>query len=161
LPTERGELTSIARRPPGQHTITPHLPVAGGADAVRFYCDVFEAEEIFRLSGPGGSLGHAELRIGDSTILVADEFPPAGAVGPATVGGASCQFMIYVDDANATVNRAVIAGATLLEPVSEKFYGARSGSVLDPFGHKWGIATQVEDVSPAELQRRASNLFGT
>jgi len=146
--------------PEGFHTATPYLIITNAARAIEFYQDVFGATELTRLATPDGKVGHAEIRIGDSRIMLADEFPEWDARSPQTIGGSAVHIMLYVEDVDAVVNRAVAAGAKLFKPVADQFYGDRSGSLTDPFGHKWTIATHKEDVSPEEMKRRATALFG-
>ena len=146
--------------PDGFHTATPYLIITNAAGAIEFYKKVFGATELSRLATPDGKVGHAEIRIGDSRIMLADEFPEWDARSPQTIGGSAVFIMLYVDDVDAVVNRAVAAGAKLFKPVEDHFYGDRSGSLTDPFGHKWTISTHKEDVPPEEMKRRASALFG-
>ena len=146
--------------PEGFHTATPYLIITNAARAIEFYKHVFGATELTRLATPDGKVGHAEIRIGDSRIMLADEFPEWDACSPQTIGGSAVHIMLYVEDVDAVVNRAVGAGAKLFKPVADQFYGDRSGSLTDPFGHKWTISTHIEDVSPEEMKRRASALFG-
>jgi PhnB protein len=143
--------------PDGYHVVTPYLIVQGAAGAIDFYKQVLGATELFRLAGPDGRLGHAELKIGDSHVMLADEFPEMGAVSPRTIGGSPVRLLVYVDDVDAIVSRAVAAGAKLVRPVADQFYGDRAGGIEDPFGHLWHIATHKEDVSPAEMERRAAS----
>jgi PhnB protein len=140
--------------PDGYHSITPYLVVKGGARAIEFYCRAFGATELMRMAEPDGRIGHAELRIGDSVLMLADEYPEIGARSPQTVGGAPVSILLYVPDVDATVARALEAGATLTRPVADQFYGDRTGGVTDPFGHVWYVATHMEDVSPEEMKRR-------
>ena len=140
--------------PDGYHSITPYLVVKGGARAIEFYRGAFGATELMRMAQPDGRIGHAELRIGDSVLMLADEHPEIGARSPQTIGGSPVSILLYVPDVDATVARAVEAGATLTRPVADQFYGDRTGGVTDPFGHVWYVATHVEDVSPEELERR-------
>jgi PhnB protein len=142
--------------PKGYHSVTPYLIVDGAARALDFYRQVFQAKERMRMPGPGGKVGHAEFAIGDSVIMLADEHPEMGARGPRAFGGSPVTIMVYVDDVDATVQGAVAAGARLVQTVSDKFYGDRSGTIEDPFGHKWHVSTHVEDVPPDELARRAA-----
>jgi PhnB protein len=144
--------------PDGYHSVTPYLIVDGGARAIDFYTRVFHARERMRMPGAGGKVGHAELTIGDSTIMLADEHPEMGARGPAAFGGAAVSLHLYVEDVDATVARALAAGARLLRPVEDKFYGDRAGTIEDPFGHQWHVSTHKEDVPPDELARRAAAL---
>lgn len=142
--------------PDGYHTATPYLVVDGAAKAIEFYARVFGATERMRMPGPGGKVGHAEIRIGDSVIMLADEHPEMGARGPRASGGAAVSLHLYVPDVDATVKRAVAAGARLLRPVEDKFYGDRMGTIEDPFGHHWHVSTHREDVPPDEMARRAA-----
>ena len=146
--------------PEGFHTATPYLIITNAARAIEFYKDVFGATELTRLATPDGKVGHAEIKIGDSRLMLADEFPEWDARSPQTIGGSAVHIMLYVEDVDAVVSRAVGAGAQLFKPVADQFYGDRSGSITDPFGHKWTIATHKEDVSPEEMKRRAAALFG-
>jgi PhnB protein len=142
--------------PDGYHTATPYLIVQGAARALEFYKQAFGATELMRFDGPGGRVGHAEIRIGNSPIMLADEHPEMGARGPRTIGGSPISILLYVEDVDACVARAVAAGATVRRPVKDQFYGDRSGMIEDPFGHVWSIATHTEDVSHEEMQRRAA-----
>ena len=141
--------------PEGYHTVTPYLIVNAGAKALDFYARAFGAIERLRIDA-GGKIGHAEITIGDSCIMLADEHPEIGALGPTTVGGSPVSLHLYVEDVDAVVARAVAAGATLVRPVADQFYGDRVGGVADPFGHRWFIATHKEDLSREELHRRAA-----
>jgi PhnB protein len=147
--------------PDGYHSATPYLIVDGGAKALDFYKRVFGATERMRMPGPGGKVGHAELSIGDSVIMLADEHPEMGARGPRAFGGSAVSLVLYVTDVDATVKTAVAAGAKLLRPVEDKFYGDRSGTIEDPFGHHWHVSTHKEDVPPDELARRAAAMAKT
>jgi PhnB protein len=140
--------------PDGYHSVTPYLTIKGAADAIEFYKDAFGATERMRMPGPDGKVAHAEVQIGDSVVMLADESVEMGGRGPLSIGGSPVTIMVYVEDVDATVARAVAAGATLTHPVSDKFYGDRSGGLQDPFGHKWHLATHTEDVSPEEMGRR-------
>jgi len=140
--------------PNGFHSLTPYLCVNDAARAIEFYGKVFDATLMMRLADAGGRVGHAELQVGDSVIMLADEHPEYGVRSPQSFGGSPVSLHLYVDDADAVVDRAVAAGATLLQPVADQFYGDRSGRVQDPFGHVWHIGTHKEDVSPAEVERR-------
>ena len=141
--------------PEGYHSVTPYLIVRGGAAAIEFYNKAFGAAELFRMPAPGGKVGHAEIKIGDSIIMLADEHPDMGYNGPQTIGGSPVSLMIYVEDVDTVFNRAVTAGATVKEALQDKFYGDRMGSVIDPFGHIWHLATHKEDLSMEEMERRA------
>ena len=139
--------------PDGYHSLTPYLVVKGAAAAIEFYKKAFGANERFRMPGPDGRVGHAELQFGDSVIMLADECPERGATAPQG-GGLPVSLYFYTDNVDAVVERAVSAGAKLKQPVTNQFYGDRSGSVEDPYGHTWYVATHVEDVTPDELQKR-------
>jgi PhnB protein len=140
--------------PDGYHTVTPYLYIKGAAEALEFYKKAFGATELFRMPMPGGRIGHAEIKIGDSPIMLADEHPEMGVRGPLTLGGTSSSIMIYVADVDARFQQAVAAGATIARPLKDQFYGDRSGTVTDPFGHQWTLATHVEDVPHDEMARR-------
>ena len=140
--------------------VIPYLSIDGAAEAIDFYSKVFGAEERVRMDAPGGKIGHAEIRIGDSVIMLADESLAMGARSARTIGGSPISLMVYVEDVDALVARAVAAGATLVRPVANQFYGDRTGGIDDPFGFHWYIATHVEDVPPDELERRAAKAMG-
>jgi len=131
-----------------------YLTVADASAAIDFYTAVFGAEETFRLKAPDGRLGHAELSLGGTSLLLADEFPEYGIDGPAKFGGSPVTLHVHVDSADETIERAVEAGATLDRPAEDHFYGERSGAVRDPFGHRWNIGHAIEEVTPEEMQRR-------
>ncbi len=143
--------------PEGYHSVTPYLIVTGAASAIEFYKHAFGAKELMRIPHPDGRVGHAELQIGDSRIMLADEFPEMGARSPMTLGGTPVGIQLYVDDVDAVTRRALAAGAKTLRPVKDQFYGDRSGTLSDPFGHQWTISTHKEDVSLEEMQRRAAS----
>jgi uncharacterized glyoxalase superfamily protein PhnB len=138
--------------PPGMHTITPHLVCAGAANAIEFYKEAFGAVEVDRLAGPDGKLMHAMLRIGDSALMLVDEFPEMGARGPQALGGTSVTIHLSVPDVDASFARAVKAGAAVRMPVMDMFWGARYGLVADPFGHQWSIATQVRNLTIEQIR---------
>lgn len=140
--------------PDGYHHVTPYLSVKGAAAAIDFYKKVFGAVEVVRMPQPDGRIGHAELKFGESYVMLADEFPEMNVVGPKTLGNTSVGLLLYVDDVDKTVERAVALGAKIVKPVQDQFYGDRNGTIEDPFGHKWTIAVHIEDVSPEEMQRR-------
>lgn len=142
--------------PDNYNSVTPYLIVDGAARAIEFYKQAFGATETVRMDGPDGRIGHAEIKIGDSHIMLADEHPEMGARGPQTIGGSPVSLLLYVEDVDATVNRAVEAGAKLTRPVKDQFYGDRTGGLEDPFGHAWYVATHVEDVAPEEMRKRAA-----
>ena len=148
----------VKTQPDGYHAITPYLVLDGATRAIEFYRSVFGATELARLDQPDGRIGHAELRIGDAMLMLADEAPAMGFRGPAAIGGTPVSLLLYVDDVDAVFARAVAAGATALRPVKDEFYGDRAGTLRDPFGHVWTVATHVEDVSPDEMQRRMASL---
>ncbi len=141
--------------PEGYRTATPYLIVQGAAEAIDFYKRAFGATEMLRMADPQGRVGHAEIRIGDSVIMLADEHPGMGYRGPRALGGSSVSILLYLEHVDTVFERAVKAGARALRPVTDQFYGDRSGTLEDPFGHVWTIATHVEDVPPEELKRRA------
>ena len=145
--------------PDGYHTVTPYLIVKDAASAIEFYKKAFGATEAMRLSEPGGRIGHAEIRIGDAPIMLSDEYPEMDVRSPQSLGGSPVLIHLYVDDVDALASRAVAAGAKLLRPVADQFYGDRSGTLTDPFGHRWMIATRKEDVSAAEMQKRYDALM--
>jgi PhnB protein len=141
--------------PDGYHTVTPYLIVSGAARALDFYKKAFGATELMRMPGPGDKVMHAEIKIGDSIIMLADEFPERNVRGPQSLGGTPVGIMLYLPDVDTVFNRTVAAGAKVEMPLTNQFYGDRSGTVVDPFGHKWTISTHVEDVPPAEMEKRA------
>ena len=145
---------------PLSQSVIPHLVVRDAASAISFYVRAFGARELYRLTEPGGKVGHAELQIGVSRFMLADEYPDFGAHSAATIGGSPVKLLVYVEDADAVTRQALAAGATELRPVKQQFHGDRSGMVLDPFGLSWTIATRVEHVTPDEMQRRFSAVFG-
>ena len=147
--------------PDGYATVTPYLYVRDAARAIDFYSKAFGAIELYRLANPDGRIGHAEILIGTSRIMLADEFPEMNVKGPQSLEGTSVSFLIYVEDVDAQFDRAIAAGATVLRPLKDQFYGDRSGSLADPFGHSWTIATHVEDVSPEEMQARVRSRYKT
>jgi len=146
---------SVKPIPEGYHSITPYLIIRGAARAIEFYKKAFGATELFRFSAPGGKIGHAEIKIGDSPIMLADEFAEMGYHGPQSLGGSPVSIMLYVEDVDAVFNQAVDAGATVKEALQDKFYGDRTGTLTDPFGHRWHVSTHKEDVSIKEMERRA------
>jgi PhnB protein len=142
--------------PDGYHSATPYLIVNDAAAAIEFYKKAFGATELMRMPKPNGKIGHAEIKIGDSPIMLADEAPEVGARSPRTIGGSPVSILLYVDDVDTTFTKAVNGGAKVQRPVADQFYGDRTGGVEDPFGHLWYIATHVEDVSPEEMKKRAA-----
>jgi PhnB protein len=149
-------MSKVSPIPQGYHSITPYLVIKGAAQAIDYYKKVFAATEVVRMNAPGGKVGHAELQIGDSRIMLADENPGMGQgyASAATIGASPVSLYLYVPDVDKVVERAVSAGAKTLKPVQDQFYGDRSGFIQDPFGHLWGIATHVEDVSPEQMKER-------
>jgi PhnB protein len=141
--------------PEGYHTLTPYLAVDNAAEAIEYYKKAFGAKERLRMETPDGGIGHAELDIGDSLVMLSDPFPQATTRPPKELGGTSASVFMYVEDVDAVVKRAVDAGATVTMEVADQFWGDRFGTVSDPFGHLWSIATHVEDVSPEEMAERA------
>ena len=141
--------------PDGYHTVTPYLAVDDAAEAIAYYKKAFGAKERMRMDAPGGKVGHAELEIGDSLVMLSDPFPQASTRPPKELGGTSVSVFLYVEDVDAVVKQAADAGATVTMEVADQFWGDRFGSVRDPFGHLWSIATHVEDVPPEEMAERA------
>jgi PhnB protein len=144
--------------PDGMHSVTPHLVCAGAADAIAFYEKAFGAVETVRMPDPQGKIMHAAVRIGDSTIMLADEFPDFGSFGPKALKGSPVVIHLYVDNADEFAARAVAAGARMTMPVSEMFWGDRYGQLEDPFGHRWSVATHVREVSPEEMRQAMQNM---
>ncbi|MGH8077971.1 MAG: VOC family protein [Lysobacter sp.] len=144
--------------PTGYHSVTPYLVVDNAAKALEFYQNALNAKELFRLPIPGKNggekIGHAEIKIGDSQVMLSDEYPDMDAVGPKTLGGTSASFMIYVEDVDKAFDQAIKAGGKPVQPVENQFWGDRTGTLLDPFGHKWTLGTHIEDVPPEEMQTR-------
>jgi PhnB protein len=147
--------TQVKPIPEGMHTVTPHLVCAGAADAIEFYKKAFNAVEMGRMAGPQGKLLHGAIRIGDSTVMLADEFPDWGSFGPKSLKGSPVTIHLYVEDVDAFVARAMAAGAKITMPLQDMFWGDRYGKLEDPFGHQWSVSTHVRDVSPAEMQQAA------
>ena len=146
--------------PDGYPQVTPYLCVDGAGAAIDFYVKVFGAVERMRMGGPDGKLGHAEVQIGSGLVMLSDEWPEMDILGPKAIGGSPVTVSVYVDDVDAVFATAVEAGATPLREPEDQFYGDRLGQFLDPFGHRWSVATHVEDVDPAEMQRRAAEHGG-
>ena len=147
-------MSSVKPVPDGYHTVTPYLIIDGAARALEFYREAFGATELMRMPGPNGRVMHAEMQIGDSRVMLADEFPDMGYRGPQAYGGTSVTLLLYVENVDAVFQQAVAAGAKVLRPLENQFYGDRSGTVGDPFGHIWSLASHVEDVSPEEMNAR-------
>lgn len=150
---------SVKPIPDGYHAVTPYLTVKGAAKAIEFYRGAFGAVERMRMPAPDGTVMHAEIDVGGSVIMLHDENPQWQALSPLSLGGSGSSIMLYVPDVDAVVQRAVSLGATLTMAVADQFYGDRCGNIVDPFGHKWTIATHVEDVPPEEMERRSKALF--
>jgi PhnB protein len=148
--------TKVSPIPAGYHSVTPYLIVKGAADAIEFYKKAFGATELFRMAQEDGRIGHAEIKIGDSPIMLADEFPEMKYFGPQTLGGSSVSILIYVDDVDTMYPQAISAGGKEMKPLQDQFYGDRSGTLTDPFGHVWTIATHMEDVTPEDIEKRLS-----
>ncbi len=151
-------IMSVRPIPDGYHSITPNLIVKGAAEAIDFYKQVFGATELMRCPMPGGAIGHAEIKIGDSPLMLADEFPDMNIRGPKSIGGTPLSLVLYVENVDEVFARAIAAGAKELRPLQNQFYGDRSGTLEDPFGHWWTIATHIEDLSPEEIERRMSEM---
>jgi PhnB protein len=160
FPQPTGRIPMVKPIPDDYPRVSASLSIDGAAAAIEFYQEVFGAEVRMRLDDPDGRVGHAELVIGDSVLMVADEYPEAGFVSPTTIGGTPVSFNVFVEDVDATFARAVALGGAELRPVEDQFYGDRSGQFEDPWGHRWGVSTRVEDVSPDELERRANRTMG-
>ncbi len=146
--------------PDGYPRVIPYLSVEGASAAIDFYTRVFGARERMRMPAPDGKIGHAELEIGDSLIMLADVFPDMGGQTPQELGGTPVTVMVYLENVDAVFDRAIAAGATVEREVQDQFYGDRAGQFVDPFGHKWFVATHVEDVSPEDMERRAAAAMG-
>ena len=146
--------------PEGYHSVTPYLIVNDGAAALDFYKRAFGAVEVMRMEGPNGKIGHAEIRIGDSHIMLADEVTEMGYRSPKTLGGSPISIMLYVEDVDTVVKQAVESGAKLVREVADQFYGDRTGGVEDPFGHQWYVGTHKEDLPLEEIKRRAAAMHG-
>ena len=144
--------------PEGYHSVTPYLVMDGAAEALEFYKKAFGATELMRMPAPGGRIGHAEILIGDSHIMLADEHPEQGHRGPKSIGGTPVGILLYVEDADSMFQTALSLGATQTRPVELQFYGDRMGALTDPWGHNWMLATHVEDVTPEEMERRMKEL---
>jgi PhnB protein len=153
-------MTKVKPIPAGYPRVTPYLCVDGASAAIEFYTAVLGATERMRIPSPGGRIGHAELEIGDSLIMLADEHPEMDVRGPRSIGGTPVTVSVYVEDVDRVFERALQAGARALRPVQDQFYGDRSGRFEDPFGHRWSVATHIEDVPPDEMARRAAKLMG-
>lgn len=151
-------MSKVRAVPEGMHSLTPHLICRGAAEALDFYARAFGAVELVRLPGPDGRLMHATLRIGDANLMLVDEMPEWGALGPLALGGTPVTLHLYVDDVDASFQRAVAAGATPKVPPADMFWGDRYGQVIDPYGHRWSIATHVRDVTPEQMLEAARKM---
>jgi len=153
-------MSKVPHIPKGYNTVTPYLVIKGASQAIEYYKKVFDATEIMRMPGPNGTVGHAELKIGDSMIMLADENPSMGQghTSATTTGGSPISLYVYMKDVDKVFERAIAEGAKILKPVQDQFYGDRSGFLQDPFGHLWGVATHVEDVSADEMKERMKKL---
>jgi PhnB protein len=149
-------MATVKPVPDGYHTLTPYLFIKGASEAIEFYKNAFGAIELGRMSQPDGKVAHAEIQIGDSRVMLSDEQPPMGALAPLTVGGSPVMLHLYVDDVDRMFSQAVRAGATIVRPVKDEFYGDRAGGLKDPFGHLWHISTHKEDLTPEEIEQRAA-----
>lgn len=149
-------MSKVSPIPQGFHTITPYLVIKGAAQAIEYYKKVFGATELVRMNGPDGKVGHAELQIGDSRLMLADENPQMGQghASATTIGSSPVSLYVYLPNVDDVIARASAAGAKVLRPAEDQFYGDRSGFIQDPFGHLWGVATHIEDVSPNEMKER-------
>jgi PhnB protein len=145
---------SVKAIPDGYYSLTPYLVCKGAAKAIEFYAKAFGAQEVVRMPGPDGSITHAEVKIGNSMLMLSDENKERGQLSPESIGGSPCSIMFYADDVDQVFNRAVAAGAKAEMPPADMFWGDRMGNIVDPFGHKWAIATHKEDVSPEEMEKR-------
>ena len=153
-------MSQVKKIPDGYHSITPNLIVKDGIKAIEFYKKVFGAKEIMRMTTPDGkAIAHAELRIGDSVIMLVDEFPQMKCLSPLSIGDTPVGLFLYVDDVDKTFNQAVSEGAKVLDPVKDQFWGDRHGIIEDPFGHRWSISTHIRDLSPEELKKAADETF--
>jgi uncharacterized glyoxalase superfamily protein PhnB len=141
------------------HEVFAYLRLRDAARAIDFYAEAFGAVEKFRLTEPSGRIGHAEMTLGDTTLMLSDEYPEFGIYGPESIGGTSFTLHLHVDDADALIRRAVTAGATVVRAAADQFYGERSGTIRDPFGHEWNIGHEIEQVSPEEMQRRYDEMM--
>lgn len=150
---------SACALPAGYHSVTPYLIVQASCEAIAFYGRAFGAVEVMRLDGPHGKVWHAEIQIGDARVMLADEHPELGFLSPQTLGGAGVSLLVYVADVDAVFSQAIAAGAVQLRPVQNQFYGDRSGTLRDPFGHVWSIATHIEDLSTEEICARSRELL--
>ena len=152
-------MAAVKPIPDGYPRVTPYLTIDGAGDAIDFYKKIFGATERGRMPGPDGRIGHAELQIGDSVIMMADVFPDMGAMDPTKLGGSPVTLTVYVEDVDKTFKAAIKAGAKELQPVEDRFYGDRAGGFEDPWGHRWNVQTHIEDVPPEEMEKRAAAMM--
>jgi len=157
--TAKPAKSNVKTIPDGYHSVPPYIIVDGASAAIDYYKKAFGAEERIRHAGPGGKVMHAEINLGNSIVMLADEFPEMGHKSPKTLGGTPTGICLYVNDVDTVFNRAVAAGGKIERPLQNQFYGDRSGTLVDPFGHKWTISTHIEDVSPPELQKRMAEMM--
>lgn len=153
--------TSVPFKPEGSHTVTAYLRIKGAAEAIAFYEKAMGAEEVMRLSNPDGSLAHAQIKIGDSLVMLADEYPESNILGPKSLNGTTVAMHVYVEDVDAVFARVLEAGAEVIFPLADQFYGERSGRVRDPFGHEWLFSTQIEALTAEEMQRRFDDMMAS
>lgn len=153
-------MSQVKPIPEGYHSVTPYLCCRDAGAAIDFYKKAFGATELMRMGAPGEKIGHADIQIGDSHLMLADEFPEMGFLSPQSVGGSPVMIHLYVEDADATTARAVAAGAKVVKPVEDQFYGDRGGQLDDPFGHKWYVSTRKEDLSFDEVKQRSAKMMG-
>jgi PhnB protein len=151
-------MANVKPLPDGYHSVTPYLFLRDAGKAIEFYKNVFSASEKMRMSGPSGRVMHAEIKIGDSTVMLADENPDMGVQGPQSIGGTATSVHVDIENVDGVVQKAVEAGAKLVRPVKDQFYSDRSGTLIDPFGHMWSVATHIEDVSPEEMRKRMATI---
>jgi PhnB protein len=151
---------NVSPIPPGRPQLTPYLIIKNAAAAIEFYQKAFGAKELTRFDDPSGRIGHAELEIGNTCIMLADEYPEMGILSPLSLGGSGVTLHLYVENVDSVARQAITAGAIVVRPVEDQFYGDRAGKLQDPFGHVWSIASRIEDVSMEEAHKRAAALFG-
>ncbi len=152
-------MSNVKPIPDGYHTFTPYLAVQGAVQAIEFYKKAFDATELFRMEGAPGKIAHAEMKIGNSIIMLADEHPEMDFKGPKSYGGSPCAFYLYVEDCDAVFNAAIAAGGKVIKPMQDQFYGDRSGMLEDPYGHRWSVATHKEDLTMEEVGKRAAEFM--
>lgn len=150
---------SVKPIPEGFHTLTPHIILKNASEAIEFYKKAFGAEEVFRMPTPDGKIGHAELKIGDSMLMLCDEYPEMGCLSPQTIGNTPVTLSLYVENADDVFNTAIAAGATVKMPLADQFWGDRYGQVADPYGHCWSICTHIKDMTPEEIAKASAEAF--